>query len=76
MIAEALAALYDLAARCEVCGDHAATREAYQPSVGLWRVCDREHCVSKVPRSVQWRDRTHAEVLRAANAAREALAAP
>ena len=72
MIAEALAALYDLAARCEVCGDHAATREAYQPSVGLWRVCDRELCVSDAPFTLQWRDLPHIEVLRAANAALEA----
>ena len=41
MIAEALRALYDLATKCNICDEHAATR--WCPVRG-WRVCDRDDC--------------------------------
>ncbi len=106
MIAEALAALYDIAHPCHVCEEHRATREGIGARLQRWLICDRADCGDeiecvacgarddvcpldgwycaqcggtrprRVPRSTAWRDLPHAEVLRAANAAREALAAP
>jgi hypothetical protein len=72
VIAEALAALYDIAARCDVCDDHVATREPATRIACRWRVCDRGACTARFSRAMMWRDLPHAEVLRAANAAREA----
>ena len=102
MITEALAALYDIASRCDACGDHVATRRG-EDHRRYWFICDDANCaeslmcdacpsrslvprdgstpccdlcgsvdVRRVPRSTAWRDLPHAEVLRAANAAREA----
>jgi hypothetical protein len=102
VIAEALAALYDVAPKCDVCEEHVATRDSGPDDA----VCDRADCGDHLrcvrcatadsvgaldgwlcvwcgstlpPRrepAKRWCDREHAEVLRAANAAREALAAP
>lgn len=72
MIAEALAALYDLAARCDVCDEHVATREPATRIACRWRVCDRCACSARFSRAMTWRDLSHAEALRAANARREA----
>ncbi len=49
MIAEALRALYDLAQRCRVCDDHAATREGRDETRGplVWRICDRVACEAR-----------------------------
>jgi hypothetical protein len=72
VIAEALAALYDIAPKCDVCEEHVATRTVgYNDCtpVTLRRVCDRIACTLGLPVSG---DLPHAEVLRAANAAREA----
>ncbi len=46
MIVEALRALYDLARRCRVCDDHAATREGYA-GCSWWLVCDRVACEAR-----------------------------
>jgi len=72
VIVEALAAIYDLAARCDMCGDHVATREHDTRVACRWRVCDRGACAARLSPAMAWRDLSHAEVLRAANAAREA----
>jgi hypothetical protein len=69
-------ALYDIAQRCDVCEEHAATREPATRIACRWRVCDRGACSARFSRAMMWRDLPHAEALRAANAAREALAAP
>jgi len=76
VIAEALAALYGLARRCDVCEEHVATREPATRIACRWRVCDRDACSARFSRAMAWRDLPHAEVLRAANAAREALVTP
>jgi len=76
VIAEALAALYDIAPKCDVCEEHVATREPATRIACRWRVCDRGACSARFSRATAWRDLPHAEALRAASAAREALAAP
>jgi hypothetical protein len=70
VIAEALAALYDVATKCAVCREHVATRHD-----GHAMACDRVACGDGITHET-WRDLPHAAVLRAANAAREAMAAP
>jgi hypothetical protein len=102
VITEALAALYALAPKCDVCEEHVATRAPDGPQRG-GRMCDRADCIdyircvrcnatdavgaldgwycvwcggkeyARVPRSATWRDLPHAEALRAANAAHEAI---
>lgn len=72
MTSELLAALFALAPKCEACEEHAATRAGHHPSVGLWRICDRERCAAKDWRARVWRDLPHADALRAANADHEA----
>lgn len=40
----ALAALYDLAPKCDVCEEHARTRRGEDVNTGGHEVCDREDC--------------------------------
>lgn len=61
---DALAVLYAVAPKCDVCREHVATR-----TVTLRRVCDRIACTLGLPVSG---DLPHAETLRAANDAHDA----
>ncbi len=69
---ELLTALYALAPKCEACRKHVATRVGHHPSVGMWRICDRERCSARDWRARVWVDLPHAVALRAANADHEA----